>query len=201
MPARLRLVLASVVTGLALGLAVVLIAGGRGTPAAAISPTGFQGSLMPPGVRVPSFTLRDQDGRSMSDRDLRGRPAVITFVYATCDDSCGPQLQLIRGALDDVGHDIPVVAITAQPEADTPQRAKAFLLEQYMTGRARFLLGSPEQLGPVYEGFFVQPQTDEQEHHARVVLVDEDGFQRVGYNLSSSTSEHLAHDIAVLEQE
>ena len=197
---RLRLALAVAAIALAGAIAAVVVAAApeepRPTPA-----TGFRGSLMPEGVRMPPISLRDQDGARFTSHDLGDRPAIVTFVYAECTESCGPQLQLVRGALDDLGHDIPVLAVSADPASDTPTRAKRFLLEQRMTGRARFLLGSPRELQPVYEGFFVQPQTEDQEHHARIVLVDGDGFQRVGYNIESSTSDDLLHDIRVLERE
>ena len=90
------------------------------------SSSPFAGSLMPTGVRAPNFVLRDQDGEIFDSRRLRGDIALITFVYATCTESCGPQLQLVRGALDDLGRDIPAVAISADPRADTPQRARRF---------------------------------------------------------------------------
>ena len=196
---RVRLALAVAMIVAAGALAAVVV-GARPEPERRESPAGFEGSLMPPGVPMPEFTLRDQDGELVRSRDLIGRPLVVTFVYAGCTESCGPQLQFIRGALDDVGRDVPVIAVSAKPESDTPSRARAFLLEQKMTGRARFLLGSPKDLAPVYEGFFVQPQTEEQEHHARVVLVDARGMQRVGYNLANSTSDNLVHDLRLLEE-
>ena len=59
-------------------------------------------------------------------RSLRGRPAVVTFLYTTCEDTCPIQAQTIRGALDQLGHDLPALAIAVDPPRDTPQRAKAF---------------------------------------------------------------------------
>ncbi len=41
----------------------------------------------------------------------------------------------------------------------------------------------------------MQPQTDELEHSATVVLVDEDGTQKVGFPHAQLTPEALAHDI------
>ena len=197
---RLRLVIAIVAVLAAAGLAAGIVGARPDAPGAA-TPTGFRGSLMPAGVRMPEFSLRDQNGETVSSTDLRGEPVLVTFVYAQCDESCGPQLQLIRGALDDLGRAIPVVAVSADPASDTPARARRFLLEQRMTGRARFLLGSRDELDPVYDGFYVQPQTADQEHHARIVLVDGKGMQRVGYNIESSTAEDLLHDIRALGRE
>ncbi len=162
--------------------------------------TGYAGALLPAGVPAPDFTLRDEDGRAVSLRDFRGKPVLVTFVYSTCEESCGPQLQLIRGALDDLGRDLPVLAISADATQDTPERARRFLVEQRMIGRARFLLGSPRQLDRVYRGFFVQPQTSEAEHQTRLVLLDGRGQQRVGYFLENVTPEGIAADVLRLER-
>ena len=38
-------------------------------------------------------------------RELRGRPAIVTFLYTTCEDTCPTQAQQIKGALDELGED------------------------------------------------------------------------------------------------
>jgi protein SCO1 len=64
-----------------------------------------------------------------------------------------------------------------------------------MTGRARFLLGTRDELAPVWRGYGVQPQTDDLEHSANGVLVDAQGRQRVGFPYDHLTPEALAHDL------
>ena len=161
----------------------------------------FAGAAMPPGVRTPAFELRNQDGERVSMRDLRGRPVVVTFLYTNCDDTCPAQAQIIRGALDELGEDVPALAVAVDPPRDTPQSARAFLAEQRATGRLDFVLGSRRQLRPVWEGFHVAPQSVTQEHQARFTLVDKRGFQRVGYPGFQATPERLAHDLRLLMEE
>ncbi len=62
----------------------------------------------------------------------------------------------------------------------------------------RFVLGSRPELRRVWEGYGVQPQLDDLDHTARIVLVDGDGVQRVGYPLGEVTPERLAHDLRLL---
>jgi protein SCO1/2 len=181
-------------------LATTIAGGDRPAPPAQTG-SAFSGALMPAGIKAPSFRLRDQDGRRVDLRQLAGRVALVTFVYSTCTESCGPQLQLIRAGLNELGRDVPVLAVSADPRVDTPRRARRFLLEQHMTGRARFLLGTPQELAPVYRGFFVQAQTDATEHHARIVLLDRTGAQRIGYTLANTEPEQIARDIQTLERE
>ena len=194
-----RIVVALFLVGvLALG-AVVLAAGSDESDDG--SPNTFEGSLMPEGVRAPDFRLRNQDGDTISMRSLRGRPVVVTFLYTTCEDSCPIQAQTVRGALDELGHDVPAIAVAVDPPRDTPERARAFLSEQRALGRIDFVLGSRDELRPLWDGFFVQPQSVTQEHNARFTLVDAKGFQRVGYPGAEATPERLAHDLRILERE
>ena len=122
--------------------------------------TGWEGAIRPPGTRLPDFSLRNQDGDTVTAAALRGRPAVVTFIYSTCEDTCPGQVQSIRGALDDLGRDVPVIGVSVDPANDTRETARAFLLEQSMTGRMDFLLGSREQLEPVWKAFGIAPQRD-----------------------------------------
>ena len=167
----------------------------RGDDAAA---TGWQGSLRPPGTRLPAFELRDQDGETVTAAALRGAPVVVTFIYSTCEDTCPGQVQSIRGALDDLARDVPVIGVSVDPGNDTPARARAFLLEQSMSGRMDFLLGSREELEPLWEAFGIAPQRDGAEHSAYTVLVDGEGRQRLGFPASRLTPSALAHDLARL---
>ncbi|HYN91505.1 MAG TPA: SCO family protein [Thermoleophilaceae bacterium] len=179
--------------------AIVLAAGGRDGDGGDSST--FEGATMPAGLRAPDFELRNQDGEPVSMRALRGRPVIVTFLYTTCQDSCPIQAQTVRGALDELGHDVPALAVAVDPQRDTPERAQAFLSKQRATGRIDFVLGSRAELRPLWRGFAIQPQSVTREHQARFTLVDARGFQRVGYPGSEATPERLAHDVRLLERE
>jgi protein SCO1/2 len=161
-------------------------------------PRRFEGAVLPAGLRAPDFTLTDQDGDRISMRSLRGRPVIVTFLYTTCEDTCPTQAQQVKGALAQLGEDVPAVAVAVDPPRDTPARARAFLSEQRLTGRMSFALGTRAELEPVWEGFAVQPQREDLEHTGRFVLVDPNGRQRVGFPLHEATPERLAHDVRLL---
>jgi protein SCO1/2 len=192
----IALVLASV---MALGATVLAARGGGGEEAAAGSE--FEGAIMPKGVRAPDFRLRDQDGRPVSMRALRGEPVAVTFLYTHCRDTCPAQAQTLRGALDQLGHDVPALAVAVDPPRDTADSARAFLAEQRALGRIDFVLGSRAQLRPLWKGFAIQPQSVTTEHQARFTLVDKRGFQRIGFPGNQATPERLAHDLRLLERE
>ena len=134
--------------------------------------------------------------------DLRGTPVVVTFLYTTCEDTCPLTVDQIRGGLDELGHDVPVVAVSVDPANDTPRAAKRFSL--------RAPDDRPDALGPrrarrsssgCGRAYGVQPQSDKLEHSASTVLLDGRGRQRVGFSTSVLTPRALAHDIALLERE
>jgi protein SCO1/2 len=185
---------------LALGALILAVRGGGGEDPVAAENV-FAGAVMPEGLRAPDFTLRTQEGERVSMRALRGRPVIVTFLYTHCEDTCPIQAQTVRGALDELGHDVPALAIAVDPPNDTAQSARRFLAEQRVTGRLEFVLGSQSELRPVWEGFAIQPQSVTTEHQARFTLVDARGYQRVGYPGAEATPERLAHDIALLERE
>jgi protein SCO1/2 len=198
MPARLRLAL--FITGV---LALTAVAGvlrfavGDRTARSA----GFEGAIRPAGIPPADFGLRDERGRVVRLRDLRGRPAVVTFLYTTCRDTCPLTTQQIRAALDDLGRDVPVIAVSVDPAQDTPRRARAFNVKQQMAGRMRWVLGTSAQLQRIWRAYGVAPQTADADHSASTVVLDARGRQRVGFATSVLTPEALAHDIGALERE
>ena len=197
MPARLRLALFVAGTlALAAIAGVLLFAVGDRTTSGA----GFSGAVRPPGIRPAEFGLRDERGDVVRLADMSGRPVVVTFLYTTCRDACPLTTQQIRAALDDLGHDVPVIAVSVDPANDTPRRARAYALRQGMSGRMRWVLGSRRQLQRLWRAYGVVPQSDKQDHSASTVLLDGRGRQRVGFATSVLTPEGLAHDIAALER-
>jgi protein SCO1/2 len=187
---------------------VVIIFAAKGISSDGDSPTvsnapksAFQGALLPPGVKAPNFALKDERGRRVSMSEYRGKPVVVTFLYSHCHDTCPVQAQQIKGALDNLGHDLPALAISVDPPGDTPKSVDRFNEEQGVTGRIRWVLGRESQLRPLWQGFHTTSQTTQTEHMARLVLVDKRGYQRIGYPSSQVTPERLAHDLRLLEKE
>lgn len=159
----------------------------------------FAGAVRPPGPPL-DFRLADEQGRPVTLSALRGRPAIVTFMYTTCENDCPTMAQQIRGALDDLGPErqVPVIAVSVDPANDTPARALRFLAEQRLAGRMRFALGDRAALQPAWRAFGVQPQERGLEHAAWVVLLDRAGRQRVGFPANRLTSEGVEHDVRQL---
>jgi protein SCO1/2 len=199
MPARVRLALIVFASLSILGASGVILFTKPDT-ATGVGADGFAGALSAPDIPVRDFDLRDQDGKPASLREYRGRVVVLTFMYSTCQDTCPVTAQTIRGALDQVGHDVPVLAVSVDPGHDTRDSAERFLVKQSMSaGRMRFLLGTRARLQPIWKAYGIQPQGKGFEHTAYVAVLDQTGRQRVAFTIDHLTDRSLAHDIRKLE--
>ena len=193
---RLALFLAGLFAVTAVACVLLFAAGDKVVRSAA-----FAGAVRPSDIPPAEFGLRDEDGKLVKLAALRGTPVVVTFLYTTCKDTCPLTVDQIRGALDELGHDVPVIAVSVDPANDTARAAKRFSLQRQMTGRMRWVLGDEEQLERLWTAYGVQPQEDTMEHSASTVLLDAAGRQRIGFATSVLTPQALAHDLALLERE
>jgi protein SCO1/2 len=195
MPARARLSMMLAATFvLVAALSIVLFTGGSDHAGGA----GFDGALRPDGIPPIDFALEDQDGKLATLDQYRGQPVMLTFMYSTCRDTCPLTAQQIKGALDQVGKDVPTLAISVDPANDTQLNARRFVNGQGLTKRMRFLLGTRTQLQPIWDAYGIRPQGKAFDHSAYVVLVDAHGVQRVGWPVDKLTPEGLAHDLRLL---
>jgi cytochrome oxidase Cu insertion factor (SCO1/SenC/PrrC family) len=163
--------------------------------------SGFDGAALPPGVAAPAFTLADQRGGSVSLAGLRGRVAIVAFVYSTCGSTCVVIAQQIRGALDELAHPVPVLFVSADPAADTPAHVSRFLSRVSLGGRVSYLSGSPARLRPLWRAFRVIPASADRaafNRTAPVYLIDRAGRERVIYQLEQLTPEAISHDVRKL---
>src|SRR5262249_41129208 len=94
-----------------------------------------------------------------------------------------------------------VLAFTVDPANDTPASVKAFLHKEQISVPFRWLLGTKAQLEPIWKGYAVTPQRADEEHMARIVLIDKNGMQRVGYPFDQTSADRIAHDMRLLARE
>lgn len=194
------MLLALTVAGV-LALGFVVVADSSDEARNGAGPLRFEGATLPKGLRAPELRgVRNQDGERVSMRSLRGRPVIVTFLYSTCTDTCPAQAQQVKGALNELGQDVPALAVAVDPPRDDGDRARKFLAKQRMTGRMDFLVGPRAHLKRLWSAYAVQPQREDLEHTARLVLVDPKGVQRVSFPIDQLTPERLAHDVKLLAQ-
>ena len=171
----------------------------------------FRGNPLPKGIDralAPRFTLRDADGRPVSTRRLSGRPYLVTFLYTDCQDVCPLIGQEVKQAIEQLGprgREVTALAITADPETDSPQAVKAWLKAQRMPENFRYLLGTRDELQRVWKAHYAAPQPDDKEesaHSASIWLVDREGRWRSKFSGGVPVPPRdIAHDLRLLLDE
>jgi protein SCO1/2 len=115
---HLMLVLSAFLFGLVVFLAVLLYATGQ------LGTRGTGSTVGGP------FALTDQDGKSITDADLKGKPFLVFFGYTHCPDVCPTALFDISEVMRALGPDADRTAalfISVDPDRDTPAVLKDYL--------------------------------------------------------------------------
>ena len=131
------------------------------------------------------FSLVGEDGKTVTDRDFRGRNMLVFFGFTHCPDICPAELQVIAQALDrlgDMGPKIVPIFITLDPERDTP-KAMADYVKSFGPNFVG-LTGSPEAIAAAAKAYRVaytkvenKGSSDDYsvDHSALVYLMDTQG--------------------------
>jgi len=154
---------------------------------------------------VADFTLKDQEGRPLASRDLRGKAVLVTFGFTTCVDVCPIQTakgvaveQALPAALRDRVH---MLLITTDPGVDTPAALKEYARKFGADPtRFSFLTGDPAALATVWHDFGVAVKKKgpgNVDHTTLTSLVDPEGNLRVNYYGLGWTPAGVVRDIAI----
>ncbi len=145
--------------------------------------------LLPVIGPAPGFTLTAQDGASVSLGDFRGKAVAVTFIFASCTDTCPlltdkmARVQDGLGAL--FGRKIAFVSITVDPERDSPQVLKKYA-ESFGANPDGwyFMTGGPAAIRDVLSRYGVyarKSQSGDIDHTFLTSLIDSKGMLRVQY--------------------
>jgi protein SCO1/2 len=78
----------------------------------------------------------NQDGESIAFEDLQGQVLVVVMIYTSCQAACPRLVADIRrieaGVNKNVSDQVTYVLVSIDPETDTPDRLKAFAIENGM---------------------------------------------------------------------
>ena len=141
------------------------------------------------------FKLTDQNGRTVTERDLKGRPFLVFFGFTRCPDICPTTLFEVSEIMRALGKDadrVGALFITVDPERDTPAALKDYLssFDPHLSG----LTGEPAAVAAVakaYRVYFKKVPLDQggytMDHTAIVYLMDKDGRFVSPFNLKRTT--------------
>ena len=155
---------------------------------------------------APELSLTTQDGQRLSLKELRGKVVAVTFIYASCADTCPlliakmAGLQAALGA--DFGPKVFILSITVDPERDTPA-----VLQRYAQAHGAnlagwaFLTGTPAEIRQVarrYGIYYRKTPRGDVDHTFLTSLVDQSGTLRVQYLGVRFDPDELLRDLQAL---
>ena len=169
---QIFLIISAFLTGLVVFAGVFLYAtgnlGGSGPGAAAIG---------------GPFKLVDQNGATVTDADIKGRPYLVFFGYTHCPDICPATLFEVSEVMRVLGKDADrtgALFITVDPERDTPTAMKDYLssFDPHLRGATgdRAAIDAAEKAYRVYAKKVPTSNGDySMDHTALVYLMDKQG--------------------------
>ena len=142
---------------------------------------GRERSTEPTATGTPAiggpFTLTDQNGRTVTDKDFRGSLMLVFFGYTSCPDVCPLTLSNMTEALEQMGDDaesVVPVFITIDPERDTVEKLHEYAARFHPSLVA--LTGTPEQVAQAADAYHVY-------------------YKRAEAGMQNETGEHAGHDM------
>lgn len=160
---------------------------------------------------APAAELTGTDGASFRLESLRGKVALVSFVFTTCNGTCPAtthNLYRVQQALEAAGiwgDDVEFVSITLDPANDRPETLARYA-DVYGIDRDHwhFLTGSEEQIADTlteWDMWARRTPDGQLDHPSRIFLIDPSGTIREIYNLAFLRVPGVVEDIQGLLRE
>lgn len=131
------------------------------------------------------FALTDQTGKRVTEKDFTGKYMLIYFGFTFCPDVCPTELQVMSGALDELGADatkVQPIFVTVDPDRDTPE-VLARYVKQFnprlvgLTGSAQDIAAIAKEYRVYYEKVKDDSSSDDysMDHSSIIYLMGPDG--------------------------
>ena len=187
---RLLLICGAFLAGLVLFSSIILIVGGR-NPISVVLPSAAIGG---------PFQLLDQDAKTVTEQDFKGKPLLVFYGFTHCPDVCPTELFDMSEVLRKLGPDANRVAalfITVDPERDTPAVMKDYLSS--FEPQIRGLTGDTAAIAAVEKTYRVYAKKVPldggeytMDHSAVLYLMDKNGRFVAPFNLKRRPEESAA---------
>lgn len=129
---------------------------------------------------------------------------VLSFLYTRCPDVCPLTAATFRSVQRDLGadsDDVVFVAVSTDPDRDTPQAVQAFSRDHGLDRNWHYLIGSRAQLAAVWQDYGIVATPDPGEptvtHTDAVFLIDRQGRERVLLR-TDALGDSLLKDLRIL---
>jgi protein SCO1 len=185
---RIALILGAFLAGLFLCFAAILLVTGRAPVGQAIAAVGGP------------FRLEDQNGKAVTEADMKGKPFLVFFGFTHCPDVCPTTLFDMSQLMKQLGPDADrtgALFITVDPERDTPQVMKDYLSN--FDPHVRGLTGDRASIDAAIKAYRVYAKKVPLEngdytmdHTALVYLMDKSGHFVAPFDVSRTPAAEAA---------
>lgn len=159
---------------------------------------------------VPSFAFENQDGKLVTNDDVKGKIYVANFFFTSCPTICPKmtsQLKRVQKMSQDL--DIVILSHSVDPKRDSVERLKKYAVDNGLdTKNWHLLTGDAEEIYALgMEGYSLSAMEDESAeggflHSEMVVLVDKEGHIRGMYEgTQTKAMDQLLEDIKRLQKD
>jgi protein SCO1/2 len=186
---QLLLVFSAFLGGLVIFLGVILFATGH-----------LSSGVTGPSAIGGPFNLIDQDGKPITDQDMKGHPFLVFFGYTHCPDICPTTLFELSEVLHAMGKDadrVHALFITVDPERDTPAVMKDYLSSfdphlRGVTGDQKSIDAAEKEYRVYAKKVPTEHGDYSMDHTALIYLMDKNGHFVVPFNLKRKPAEAAA---------
>ena len=185
---RVMLLLAAFLGGLFLFFGGILFITGRAPIGHAVAAVGGP------------FRLEDQNGKPVTDADMKGRPFLVFFGFTHCPDICPTTLFDMSQMMKALGPDadrVNALFITVDPERDTPKVLKEYLSN--FDPHLRALTGDQAAIDAAIKEYRVYAKKVPldngdytMDHTAMIYLMDKDGHFVAPFSMSRTPEAEAA---------
>jgi protein SCO1/2 len=121
---------------------------------------GYNKKRMPPISRIEPFSFVNQDGKTFTNDEMKGKVAVANFFFTTCNSVCPRMNNNLKPPYEAFksNPDVLFLSFTSDPQRDTPERLKQYADSmQVNTAKWQFLTGRKDSL---YKNFVSNESVD-----------------------------------------
>jgi cytochrome oxidase Cu insertion factor (SCO1/SenC/PrrC family) len=144
---------------------------------------------------VSEFSLTDQDDKTITLADLKGKVWIAGFIFTRCPRECVQITTAMRGLLEAYKDEprVRLISVTVDPEFDTPPVLKKYAERFAADGpHWRFLTGPPDRVNDlIRKGFWLATEKNttpghdpavEVTHSVWIWVVDQNGHKRAHFS-------------------
>ena len=140
---------------------------------------------------APLIDLVNQEGKKVTNDDLKGKVVLVNFIYTHCEESCPIMMHkfmdIEKELKEHLGKDIQLVSITMDPERDTPEVLKKYAEKMKIdTSYWTFLTGEKATVDKILKGFnffYVKNEDGSFGHSNAIVGLTREGRWKYNFNV------------------